>query len=157
MQLTHFSDYALRVVLYLAMHEDRLVSIREVSETFGVSPNHLVKVVQVLVREGLVASTRGRSGGLRLAVAPSAINLGALIRKTEPHLNLLECFDLETNSCPIVRACGLKKVMVDAQRAFLGVLDGHTLADVLGQRSQVLRLLGLRSTPRAGATILSRA
>jgi Rrf2 family nitric oxide-sensitive transcriptional repressor len=110
-QLTRFSDYSLRVLLYLAAHDDRLVSVDEVSRAYGVSKHHLVKVVQRLVDEDLVASTRGRGGGLRLKRRPAEINVGALVRATEPHLNLVECFDRETNTCPIDAACGLKQVL----------------------------------------------
>jgi Rrf2 family nitric oxide-sensitive transcriptional repressor len=97
-------------------------------------------VVQRLVDEGLVSSTRGRGGGLRLNRPPEEINVGALVRATEPHLNLVECFDGETNTCPIDSACGLKRVLRDAQRAFLGVLDASTLADFVPRAPQLIRL-----------------
>ena len=140
MQLTRFSDYSLRVLLYLAAHDDRLVSVDEVSRAYGVSKHHLVKVVQRLVDEDLVASTRGRGGGLRLKRRPAEINVGALVRATEPHLNLVECFDRETNTCPIDAACGLKQVLRHAQRAFLDVLDRSTLADFVPRAPQLIRL-----------------
>ena len=106
MQLTRFSDYSLRLLLYLAAHPERLVSIDEVSRAYGVSHHHLVKIVQLLVDRKLVASTRGRGGGLRLKRAPAEINVGALIRLTEPHFDLVECFNRTTNTCPIEPACG---------------------------------------------------
>lgn len=140
MQLTRFSDYSLRVLLYLAAHNDRLVPVDEVSRAYGVSRHHLVKVVQRLVDEDLVASTRGRGGGLRLNRRPAEINVGALVRATEPHLNLVECFDADANTCPIDRACGLKHVLQHAQRAFLDVLDGSTLADFVPRAPQLIRL-----------------
>ena len=140
MQLTRFSDYSLRVLLYLAAHDDRLVSVDEVSRAYGVSKHHLVKVVQRLVDEGLVASTRGRGGGLRLNRRPADINVGALVRITEPHFDLVECFDRATNTCPIDAACGLKGVLRNAQRAFLQVLDGSTLADFVPRAPQLIRL-----------------
>jgi len=139
-QLTRFSDYSLRVLLYLATHQDRLVSIQEVSRAYGVSHHHLVKVVQRLLEKELIASTRGRGGGLRLNRPPAAINIGALVRATEPHFDLVECFDRATNTCPIDSACGLKGVLRNAQAAFLKVLDDRTLADFLPRAPELIRL-----------------
>lgn len=140
MHLTRFSDYSLRLLLYLAVHQDRRVSVQEVSDAYGVSPHHMVKIVQLLVRKGLVASTRGRGGGLRLKRPPEEINVGALVRMTEPHLNLVECFDRNRNTCPIDGACGLKGTLVEARRAFLAVLDRRTLADYAVRAPQLIRL-----------------
>ncbi len=140
MQLTQFSDYSLRLVLYLAVHPDRLVSIPEVSRAYGVSQHHMVKVVQRLIGHGLIVSVRGRRGGLRLNRQPEEISVGALVRLTEPHLNLVECFDGETNSCPIDQACGLKGVLKQARGAFLRVLDEHTLADFLPRAPALIKL-----------------
>lgn len=140
MQLTRFSDYSLRVLLYLAAHPGRVVPIQEVSRAYGVSHHHLVKVVQRLVAEDLIASTRGRGGGLTLKRAPRDINVGMLVRATEPHFDLVECFDRQANTCPIEPACGLKRVLVNAQRAFLDVLDDATLADFLPRAPQLIRL-----------------
>jgi Rrf2 family nitric oxide-sensitive transcriptional repressor len=131
MQLTMFSDYAMRIALYLAMHRERLVSVEEVSRAYGISRAHLVKVVQRLTELGVVTSVRGRGGGLRLGKAPEDVDLGMLVRATEPHLDLVECFDEKTNTCPIDRACGLKGILVGAQRAFLSHLDGRTLAELI--------------------------
>jgi Rrf2 family nitric oxide-sensitive transcriptional repressor len=139
-QLTRFSDYSLRLLLYLAAHPERLVPIDEVSRAYGVSHHHLVKIVQLLVDRQLVASTRGRGGGLRLNRQPAEINVGALVRITEPHFDLVECFDRTTNTCPIEPACGLKQVLRDARRAFLDVLDGRTLADFLPRAPELIRL-----------------
>jgi Rrf2 family nitric oxide-sensitive transcriptional repressor len=139
--LTKFSDYSLRLLLYLALHDDRPVSIAEVSRAYGVSPHILVKVAQLMITEGLVASVRGRSGGLRLNKAPAEINVGALIRRTETTWDLVECFDTATNTCPIEPACGLKGALKGAQRAFLSALDQHTLADFLPRAPSLIRLL----------------
>lgn len=141
MNLTKFSDYSLRLLLYLALHEDRTVSIAEVSRAYGISPHILVKVAQLLAEEGLVVSVQGRRGGLRLNKPPSEINVGRLIRTTEPHLDLVECFDLARNTCPIEPACGLKGALKRAQRAFLSALDEHTLADFLPRAPVLIRLL----------------
>jgi Rrf2 family nitric oxide-sensitive transcriptional repressor len=140
-KLTKFSDYSLRLLLYLAAHPDRLVSVREVSRAYRVSPHILVKAVQLLVDEGLVASVRGRHGGLRLSKPPELINVGAVIRRTEREWDLVECFDPKTNRCPIEPACGLKQTLKQAQRAFVRVLDDHTLADFLPQAPALVRLL----------------
>jgi Rrf2 family transcriptional regulator, nitric oxide-sensitive transcriptional repressor len=140
-KLTKFSDYSLRLLLYLAVHQDRLVSVREVSRAYQVSPHILVKAVQLLVDAGLVSSVRGRHGGLRLNKPPDQINVGALIRRTEREWDLVECFDLDTNTCPIEPVCGLKQTLKEAQRAFIGVLDDHTLADFLPQAPSLVRLL----------------
>ena len=140
MQLTYFSDYSLRLVMYLAMHPGRLVAIQEVSRAYGVSHHHLVKVVQVLVSSGVITSVRGRAGGLCLNRRPEDINVGDLVRLTEPHFAIVECFDRGTNTCPIAAACGLKRMFVEAQQAFLNVLDGHTLADFLPGRPALVKL-----------------
>jgi len=150
--LTQFSDYSLRLVLYLAAHGDRLVSVQEVSQAYGVSHHHLVKVVQLLVDNKIVASTRGRGGGLRLNRPPGDINVGRLLRLTEPHFHLVECFDSKTNTCPIDRACGLKGVLHEAQQAFLRELDRHTLADFV-PRAPALIQLWTRHRDRAPATV----
>jgi Rrf2 family nitric oxide-sensitive transcriptional repressor len=139
-KLTKFSDYSLRLLLYLAVHHDRIVSVSEVSRAYRVSPHILVKVVQLLVDEGLVSSVRGRRGGLRLNKPPGEINVGALIRRTERGWNLVECFDARNNTCAIEPICGLKTTLEQAQRAFLQVLDDHTLADFLPPAPVFVRL-----------------
>jgi len=140
MQLTQFSDYSLRLALYLAAHPHQLVTLQEVSEAYGISQHHLVKVTGRLIEHGVVASVRGRNGGLRLNRAPEAINIGELVRMTEPHFNLVECFDEDTNTCPIDKACGLKAVLRQAQDAFLRELDRHTLAEFAPRAPALIRL-----------------
>jgi Rrf2 family transcriptional regulator, nitric oxide-sensitive transcriptional repressor len=139
-QLTYFSDYAMRLVLYLAMHQDRLVSIQEVSRAYGVSSHHMVKVVKRLIAHGLVASVRGRRGGLRLNRPPDQIRIGELVRLTEPHLDIVECFDEARNTCPIEPACGLKGVLGEARDAFMRVLDERTVADFLPRAEALIQL-----------------
>jgi Rrf2 family transcriptional regulator, nitric oxide-sensitive transcriptional repressor len=151
--LTQFSDYSLRLVFYLACHPEQVVAVDEISRAFGISRHHLVKVVQTLTELEVVEAQRGRGGGMRLAMPPSEINVGWLIRRTEPHLNLVECFDPTTNTCPIASACGLKGALQLAQQAFLAVLDGYTLDQLLTRRSDLVVLLadslrgGVRSDP----------
>lgn len=141
MHLTQFSDYSLRLAIYLACYPDRVISVDEVSRAFGTSRHHLVKVVQMLTDLGVVEARRGRGGGMRLARDASEINVGWLIRRTEPHLNLVECFDPARNTCPIASACGLKKALHHAQQAFLQALDEYTLDDFLSRRSELVPLL----------------
>lgn len=141
MHLTQFSDYALRVAMYLGCHPGALVSVDEISRAYGISRHHLVKVVQALTDLGVVEAQRGRGGGMRLAKDPSAINVGWLIRRTEPHFDLVECFDPETNRCPIAPACVLKDALRRAQQAFLKVLDEYSLDHFLKRRSDLVSLL----------------
>jgi len=102
LEISLYSDYSFRVLMYLALQGQKLVRIKTISEAYGISENHLVKVVQHLVRLGYVVSVRGRSGGIRLAKDPETIGLGEVFRKTEPSLKLLTCFDKEHNTCPVV-------------------------------------------------------
>jgi Rrf2 family nitric oxide-sensitive transcriptional repressor len=139
--LTQFSDYSLRLTLYLACYPDRVVSVDEVSRAFGISRHHLVRVVQTLTELGVVEAQRGRGGGMRLAKPPAEINVGRLIRQTEPHFDLVECFDMETNTCPIAPACGLKGALQRAQQAFLNVLDEYTLDQFQARRGLLVPLL----------------
>jgi len=151
MHLTQFSDYSLRLVIHLACHPDRVVSVDEISRAFGISRHHLVKVVRTLTELGVVEAHRGRGGGMRLAMRPEEINVGWLVRRTEPHFNLVECFDPNANTCPIAPACGLKGLLHRAQQAFLSVLDESSLEQLLTRRSDLVALLGVAVPRRAGA------
>ena len=146
MHLTKFSDYSLRALLYLAVHHDRPVPIGEISRAYQVSPHVMVKVTQKLVADGLVKTVRGRHGGLALNRAPERIGIGALVRRTETSWQLVECFDRATNTCPIEPACELKGALKRAQRAFVGVLDEYTLADLLPRTPALARLLHVSHT-----------
>lgn len=130
MKLTLYSDYSLRVLMYIARQEHR-VQIDEIAKFYGISKNHLTKVVNNLATLGYIETTRGRGGGIRIKMTPEEINIGALIRKTEEHFNLVECFDRETNTCPIAGICGLQGVLGEALNAYLSVLDKYTLQDIL--------------------------
>lgn len=144
MQLTQFSDYALRILLYLGAQPDEsgdtLVALADISRAYDISYHHLSKVAQQLAALGYIDTVRGRTGGIRLARPPAEINLGEVVRATEPHFNLVECFDPATNTCPIVPACGLVKVLVEARKQFLAVLDGYSLADILTKKRELIRL-----------------
>lgn len=128
MKITQFTDYSLRLMIYLAGNRARVVSVREVSEFYGISSEHLKKIVRRLCDLGYIATVRGKHGGLRLIREPAQINLGQLMREEE-NLTLLPCRDAAA-PCP-VNACKLSSVIDDALAAFLRVLDGQTLADVL--------------------------
>jgi Rrf2 family nitric oxide-sensitive transcriptional repressor len=142
MHLTLYTDYSLRVLIYLGTRSPELGSIPQISAAYGISRNHLVKVVNRLGHLGYVQTLRGRGGGLRLARDASEIRLGQLVRDTEA-IQLVECFDAARNRCPITPACGLKRVLSEATEAFLAVLDRYTVADLLTQRERMRELLGL--------------
>jgi Rrf2 family nitric oxide-sensitive transcriptional repressor len=139
MRLTYFSDYAFRVLMYLAITPDRRCTIREISEAYDISRAHLMKVVNLLTREGLVTAQRGPSGGLTLARPANEIRLGDVIRKTEDDLGLVECFRPE-NTCRLTPSCVLAPALGRAMQAFLAELDKQTIADLV-QKPQVLRRL----------------
>lgn len=136
MRLTLYTDYAMRVLLYLGARPERLCSISEIAGAYRISQNHLMKVVNDLGRAGYVASTRGRAGGVRLARDPTAINIGEVVRHTEDGFDLVDC-----SSCIIAPACGLTGALREALAAFMAVLDSYTLADLLAKRADVARLL----------------
>ena len=129
MQLTRFSDYALRVLMFAHAAGDRLVTIEEMADTYAISRTHLMKVVNTLTRAGYLTAVRGRYGGLRLAKPASEINLGEVVRATEPDFALVECF-ATGNECVITRRCKLQSVLRAALDAFLAELDGHTLESI---------------------------
>lgn len=142
LRLTAFTDYSLRMLLYLAMHPDELVPTHQVARAFSVSTQHLAKVAQHLVALELVESRRGIGGGFRLAVDPEDINLAEVVRDTEPN-DLLECFDADRNECPIAGPCKLRRVLRRAQDEFYAVLGEYTLADIASNRRQLAKLLAL--------------
>lgn len=147
MNLTRFTDYSLRTLIYVGMFPDRLCSIDEVSRSFRVSRNHLLKVVSMLGRLGYLATQRGRTGGLRLGRAPQEIRIGEVVRATEPGFDLLECFDAQRDRCAITSQCRLKGVLHVALKSFLAELDRHTLADLLANRNDLVALLGNSAKP----------
>ena len=144
MQLTAYTDYSLRVLMYLAVCEDRISTIAEMASAYNISRNHLVKIVHKLGQQGFVEAVRGRGGGLRLGRHPKQVQLGEVVRQMEPHFNVVECLEPSTNHCPITPACGLSRVLVEARDAFLAVLDRYTLADLIAEREALTRLLQLR-------------
>ena len=141
MHRTTFSDYSLRVLMYLGARRGELCTIAEIAGAYDVSENHLMKVVHGLARHGYVETLRGRGGGLRLAKDPADIKVGAVVRDTEADDALVECFDPETSACRIGPACVLKGVLDRANDAFYAELDRHTLRDLLRPRPRLLELL----------------
>ncbi|MBB5503287.1 Rrf2 family transcriptional regulator [Paraburkholderia sp. MM5384-R2] len=141
MRLTDFTDYSLRVLIYVAVRDDELVTIQEISDTLAIARGHLVKIVHQLGRAGYLNTTRGRSGGLRLGRPANRITVGDVVRATEPDFRMVECFDTEGNKCVITAACGLRGVLGQALRAYMEVLDKYTLADIAAKRNTLTRLL----------------
>lgn len=142
MRLTQWTDYTLRVLMYCAASEGRVrpVTISEVAESYGISRSHLTKIVQELSAQGLLETTRGRGGGMRLMKPAADINIGAVVRATETDFNLVECFDPENNQCRLSSHCYLKGVLGQAMYAFLTVLDKVTLADLLSQPQSLVAM-----------------
>lgn len=143
MRLTRYTDYSLRTLIYVALHEPAQSSIGEIARAYDISENHLTKVVHQLGRLGLIRTIRGRGGGLRLALPPDQIVIGQVVRQTEDDLSLVECFS--SSRCAITAPCRLKRALGQALAAFLAVLDGYTLADLLAgpEGIEVARLLGI--------------
>jgi len=130
MKLTHYSDYSLRVLIFLGIRTERLATISEISESYGISRNHVVKVVHHLGQLGYVETLRGKRGGLRLAGKPEDINIGKLVRETEASLQIVECFG-DDQACVLSPVCVLKNVLNEALVAFLATLDQYTLKDLI--------------------------
>ncbi len=131
MQISSFSDYTLRILLYLAVAGDRQVTSREIAERYNLSFDHIAKAAQLLTREGYVVAARGRGGGLRLAKTPGEISIGAILRATEAGSGLVECMRPGPTKCIIAKVCGLAPILADANEAFYRSLDARTLADAL--------------------------
>lgn len=145
MQLTYYTDYSLRVLMYLAIQPRRRINIGEIAERYDISRNHLVKVVHNLARGGFIRSHRGKGGGIELSRGPADINLGVVVRYTEGPLHAVECFDAERNQCVITNVCGLALVLKEACDNFLATLDRYTLADLIKQRAGLEKALALSS------------
>ena len=142
MTLTRFSDYALRVLMFAAVQGERSFSVDQVAGKFGLSRNHLAKVVNHLVRAGHLKARRGRRGGVWLGRNPESIRLGTLVRSTENESPLVECFATSSNRCRLTPACRLKGALTEALSAFYSALDRRTLADLVDNRAELAVLLG---------------
>lgn len=139
MRLTRYTDYAMRVLIYLGAQPEKVCSIAEIARAYKISHNHLTKVAHDLGKAGYIESVRGRAGGIRLARAAAKINVGDVVRRTEPDFDLADC-----GNCVIAPACRLTGVLDEALAAFMAVLDRYTIADLLAKQSKLLRLFELR-------------
>jgi Rrf2 family transcriptional regulator, nitric oxide-sensitive transcriptional repressor len=144
MRLTVFSDYTLRVLMYLALDRTRLATIPEIATAYGISENHLTKVVHQLARAGIVESVRGKGGGIRLARAPEKIRLGEIVRASEGNAPIVECLSGDPQACRITSSCRLKGILVSAFEALYDSLDEHTLADLV-EKPRVLKQVLIHS------------
>ena len=146
MRLTTFSDYTLRVLMFLALCQDRLATIPEIAAAYGISENHLMKVVHQLARSGVVESVRGKGGGIRLALAPEDVRLGHIVRTSEGSAPIVECLSEHTATCCIAPVCKLSAVLSRAFDTLYATLDEYTLADLV-KAPRALEAVLLRAQP----------
>jgi Rrf2 family transcriptional regulator, nitric oxide-sensitive transcriptional repressor len=145
MRLTNYTDYSLRVLIYLAAKpKNELSNIKEIAEAYNISKNHLMKVTYELGKMKVIETIRGRNGGIRLAHSPENINIGEIVRKTEEDFHIVECFDSDQNQCILSPVCSLKHVLNDALQAYLAVLDQYTLADLVKNQQSILEYFLLK-------------
>lgn len=147
MKLTSFTDYSLRVLIYLAARPDVRSTVGEIAEAFDISAHHLTKVVHLLGKHGWLSNVRGKGGGMELARPPEEISIGAVVRLTEGEPRPAECFGALDTPCRIEPACRLRGVLAEAADAFYGVLDRYTLADLMKNRKAVAQLLFFEERP----------
>jgi Rrf2 family transcriptional regulator, nitric oxide-sensitive transcriptional repressor len=140
-RLSAFTDYSLRALMFVATAPEGRATIAQIATAFAISENHLVKVVHLLGREGLLFNTRGRGGGLRLSLPATGISLGAVVRLTEAGDYPAECFQPDGGHCAVARTCGLRGAFARALEAFYDVLDGYTLADLISNRRDLVAIL----------------
>lgn len=147
MRLTYHTDYALRVLLYLAASPDtQRAHIQDIADTYAISSNHLMKIVHQLGKLGYIETIRGRNGGMRLARNPADIRIGEVVRQTEEDFFLVECFDREHNCCVITPVCNLRTALQEALAAFLSVLDRYTLADLSSNKALYQQLISITTS-----------
>lgn len=151
MKLTTFTDYSLRLLLYLAVRPQRRATIAEIATAFDISENHMVKVAHFLGKCGCLSTVRGKGGGLELASPPERLGLGWVIRQTEASAALAECFDQSDCRCVIAPCCRLRGVLAEALAAFYAVLDRHTLADLVANREELALVLLVDRSREAAA------
>lgn len=145
MELSRFTDYSLRVLIYAAARAPEKITLAELSRAYRISHHHLVKIVHRLGKLGYLNNKRGRKGGITLGTGAGKISVGEIVRHTETHLNLVECFNPGNNSCRLFPGCRLMGALVEARDAFLGVLDSYTLAEITSPRHPILNLLRQRA------------
>lgn len=147
MHLTTHTDYAIRSLIMLGLVAPEQLTIAQISGAYGISENHLVKVVGRLAKLGYVTTSRGKTGGVRLAVDPSQVDLGVLVKEIEPELGVVACLREEDTPCTIDGACRLRGILHEATQNFLTTLSAYTLADMLQARPRLERLLQLEPRP----------
>jgi len=135
MHITRYTDYSLRVLIYLAIHQDQLATINDIANSYAISKNHLMKIVQQLNQQGYLLATRGKNGGIKLNRPVEQINIGQLVREIEDKNKLVECFGTD-NQCVITPSCQLKNIFAEAQENFFSTLDAYTLSDLVGSKQQ---------------------
>lgn len=156
MRLTVYTDYALRLLTYLALKDDGLATTSEIAASYGISRNHLMKVAYELGAAGYIETVRGRGGGMRLARAVESIRLGDVVRRTEPDMALVTCFKPIEAPCAIRSCCVLRDALERAYTAFAEVLDGYSLADLARPRSRLRTMLSITPIKRAGGSVHAR-
>ncbi|NMG53521.1 RrF2 family transcriptional regulator [Aromatoleum aromaticum] len=144
MKLTDYTDYTLRTLIFLGLHRNEQVTIQQIADGYDISKNHLMKIIHRLSLDGLVETTRGRSGGVRLRKPPDEINIGQVVRAAEQEFVLVECFSRVNNRCVLSPVCELQATFRDALEAFFAVLDKRTLADILRNAEEVRPYIRLR-------------
>ena len=144
MQITRYTDYSLRVLIYLAINKQQLTTINDIATSYNISKNHLRKIVQQLNQQGYVLATRGKNGGIKLNREPKDLNIGRLVREIEDKNKLIECFG-DDNQCVITPSCQLKNIFAEAQENFFKTLDAYTLQDLIGepQQAALINLLAI--------------
>lgn len=143
MRLNVQTDYALRLLMHLAVNGEALSTIAEIATRYRISKNHLMKVAHILGKEGVIETVRGRSGGLRLAQKPDQIVIGKVVRVMEADLVLVECF--QGGECLITPACRLKSILGEALKGFLDVLDQYTISDLVSRNKKLHGLLSVEA------------
>ena len=143
MRVTVYTDYSLRVLMYAALKADAVSTINEIAECYGISRNHLMKVVHRLGVLGYLETVRGKGGGIRLGKPAEQIDVGDVVRNTEDDMALVECFHPSGGTCCIKPDCRLRQALQEALDAFMNVLDGYTLADLVEPDRHLVRLLGM--------------
>ncbi|MGG3573599.1 Rrf2 family transcriptional regulator [Bacillus gobiensis] len=142
MRLTNYTDYSLRVLIYLSLQNgEKLSNIKEIADSYHISKNHLMKVTHELGKLGYIETIRGRNGGVKLAKHPREINIGEVVSKTEEDFHLVECFNKETSLCALTPSCKLRLALAEALQAFIDVLKKYTLEDLVHNRDDLRKLL----------------
>ncbi|KTD31614.1 transcriptional regulator [Legionella moravica] len=142
MQLTQFTDYSLRALIYIALKKD-ICTIKDITEAYSISGNHMIKIIHNLSKMGLIKTIRGKNGGIILAANPQEINLGSLIVNLESNFDLVPCFNKDKANCCIAPVCKLKNILYEARNAFMSVLNQYTLADIVYNKSELNVLLNI--------------